>query len=42
MNIDKTIKDRKIELLSYFRDRASEALTTIKEKFAETQFEKRG
>jgi hypothetical protein len=42
MNIDKTIKDRKIELLSYFRDRASEALTAIKEKFAETQFEKRG
>ncbi len=42
MNIDKTIKDRKIELLSYFRDRASEALNPIKEKFAETQFEKRG
>lgn len=41
MNIDKTIKDRKIELLSYFRDRASEALTVIKSKFAETQSDKR-
>jgi hypothetical protein len=41
MNIDKTIKDRKIELLSYFRDRASEALTDIKTKFAETQADKR-
>lgn len=41
MNIDKTIKDRKIELLSYFRDRASEALTAIKVKFAETQSDKR-
>ena len=41
MNIDKTIKDRKIELLSYFRDRASEALTEIKIRFAETQSDKR-
>lgn len=41
MKIDKTIKDRKIELLSYFRDRASEALTVIKSKFADTQFDKR-
>jgi hypothetical protein len=41
MNIDKTIKDRKIELLSYFRDRESEALTVIKSKFAETQSDKR-
>lgn len=41
MNIDKTIKDMKIELLSYFRDRASEALTVIKSKFAETQSDKR-
>jgi hypothetical protein len=41
MKIDKTIKDRKIELLSYFRDRASEALTAIKDKFAETQADKR-
>ncbi len=41
MNIDKTIKDRKIELLSYFRDRASEALTNIKTRFAETQADKR-
>lgn len=42
MNIDKTIKDRKEELLSYFRDRASEALTSIKVIFAETQYKKRG
>jgi hypothetical protein len=41
MNIDKTLKDRKIELLSYFRDRASEALTDIKTKFADTQSDKR-
>lgn len=41
MNLDKTIKDRKIELLSYFRDRASESLTLIKAKFAETQADKR-
>lgn len=41
MEIDKTIKNRKIELLSYFRDRASEALTAIKDKFAETQADKR-
>jgi hypothetical protein len=41
MKIDKTIKDRKFELLSYFRDRASEALTVIKSKFAETQSDKR-
>jgi hypothetical protein len=41
MNIDKTIKDRKTELLAYFRDRASEALTAIKIKFAETQADKR-
>jgi hypothetical protein len=41
MNIDKTIKDRKIELLSYFRDRASEALSSIKTLFAETQSDKR-
>ena len=41
MKIDKTIKDRKIELLSYFRDRGSEALTTVKSKYAETQADKR-
>lgn len=41
MNIDKSIKDRKAELLSYFRDRASEFITVIKEKFAETQSDKR-
>ncbi len=41
MNIDKTIKSRKIELLSYFRNRSSEALTVVKAKFAETQSDKR-
>ena len=41
MKIDKSIKNRKGELLSYFRDRASEALTTIKINFAETQSDKR-
>ena len=41
MNIDKTIKNRKTELLSYFRDRASESLTVIKNKFADTQSDKR-
>jgi hypothetical protein len=41
MDIDKTIKNRKVELLAYFRDRASEFLTVIKVKFAETQADKR-
>lgn len=41
MNIDKTLKDNKTELLAYFRDRASEFLTEIKQKFAETQSDKR-
>ena len=41
MKIDKIIKDQKTELLSYFRDRASEALTVIKSKFADTQADKR-
>ena len=41
MNIDRTIKSKKIELLSYFRNRASEALTDIKVKFADTQSDKR-
>jgi len=41
MNIDKSLKENKIELLGYFRDRASEYLTDIKQKFAETQFDKR-
>lgn len=41
MNIDKTLKDNKAELLAYFRDRASEFLTVIKEKFAESQSDKR-
>ena len=41
MNIDKTLKNNKTELLSYFRDRASEFLTNIKQKYAETQSDKR-
>lgn len=41
MNIDKTLKDNKTELLAYFRDRASEFLSDIKQKFAETQADKR-
>jgi hypothetical protein len=41
MNIDKNIKDKKQELLAYFRDRATEFLSQIKTKFAETQSDKR-
>jgi hypothetical protein len=41
MQIDKTIKGKKAELLTYFRDRASEFLTGIREKYAETQPDKR-
>lgn len=41
MIIDKTIKEKKKELLSYFRDRASESLTIVKNRFAETQSDKR-
>ncbi|MDP3149594.1 MAG: hypothetical protein Q8N83_10750 [Ignavibacteria bacterium] len=41
MKIDKTLKDNKSELLSYFRDRASEFLTEIKQKYSETQPNKR-
>jgi hypothetical protein len=41
MNIDKTLKNNKTELLAYFRDRASEFLTEIKQKFAETQSDER-
>ncbi len=41
MNIDKNIKDNKQELLAYFRDRATEFLSQIKTKFAETQSDKR-
>jgi hypothetical protein len=41
MEIDKEIKNQKAELLSYFRDRASEALTAIKTRFAEMQSDKR-
>lgn len=42
MNVDKKLKDNKKELLAYFRDRANEAFNVIKQKFAETQSEKRG
>jgi hypothetical protein len=41
MTIDKSIKSKKEVLLSYFRDRASEFLTEIKGRFAETQADKR-
>jgi len=41
MNIDKNIKDRKQELLAYFRDRGSEFLAQIKTQFSETEFSKR-
>jgi len=41
MNIDKTLKNNKTELLAYFRDRASEFLTNIKQEYAETQSGKR-
>ncbi|GMV00301.1 MAG: hypothetical protein AMXMBFR51_30330 [Ignavibacteriota bacterium] len=41
MNVDKSIKNNKQELLIYFRDRASEFLTDIKSRFAETQADKR-
>ena len=41
MNIDKTLKDSKGELLSYFRDRSSEFLTEIKQRYAENQSDKR-
>ena len=41
MDVDKTIRHRKVELLSYFRDRASEALTGIRIRFADTQPDKR-
>jgi hypothetical protein len=41
MTIDKSLKSKKAELLSYFRDRASEFLTDIKGRFSETQADKR-
>lgn len=41
MNIDKNIKEKKQELLAYFRDRATEFLSQIKTKFSDTQSDKR-
>jgi len=41
MTIDKNLRDKKAELLSYFRNRAIEFLTVIKVKFAENQADKR-
>lgn len=41
MNIGKALKNQKSELLTYFRDRASESLSVIKAKYAETQADKR-
>ncbi len=41
MTIDKNIKNKKHELLVYFRNRATEFLTHIKTRFADTQSDKR-
>lgn len=41
MEIDKNLKDKKVELISYFRNRASEFLNVIKQRYAETQSDKR-
>ncbi len=41
MTVDRALKNNKAELLAYFRDRASEFLTNIKQKYAETQSDKR-
>jgi hypothetical protein len=41
MDIEKSIKNKKVELSAYFRDRANEFLTEIKTKFADTQPDKR-
>jgi len=41
MNIDKTLKDNKVELIAYFRDRASEFLNEIRQKFSESQSDRR-
>jgi hypothetical protein len=37
MQIDRTLRQRKQEVLAYFRDRASESLATIRIKYAENQ-----
>lgn len=42
MELDKNIKNRKGELLDYLRNRASECLTVIKEKYSQAEYEKRG
>jgi hypothetical protein len=41
MNIDKTLKSNKTEVLAYFKDRANEFLTGIKQKYGQTQADKR-
>jgi hypothetical protein len=41
MNIDQTLRDNKTEVLAYFKDRASEFLTGIKQKYGQTQSDKR-
>lgn len=41
MNIDRTLKDNKSKLVAYFRERASEHITAIKQKYADTQSDKR-
>lgn len=41
MEAGKDLKDKKTELLEYFRNRASESLSEVKNKFGENQFKKR-
>jgi len=36
--IDKTLNSRKAELLSYFRDRASESLQEVRRNYGATEF----
>ena len=38
MNIDKSLKNKKTELLNYFRNRAEEFLSEIKLNYGNTQF----
>jgi len=41
MKIDKTLKDNKIELLSYYRDRANELLSEIMLIYGITQYKEK-
>lgn len=42
MNIDKTLKSNKTEVLAYFKHRANEFLTGIKQKYGQTEADKQG